>query len=95
MNFYQNAESLINRDMSETMKRLVKIEMLVEEILLMRQEMIEYDRKRNYNRECLGAFRRGEVQANNKLWMTISTDNSSSLFVKLPRKNIVTMIEGE
>jgi len=36
MNFYQNAESLINRDMSETMKRLVKIEMLVEEILLMR-----------------------------------------------------------
>ena len=59
--------------------------------------MIELDRKRNYNRECLGAFRRSEIQPNNKLWMAFSTsgDNNSSLFLKLPRKNLVTMIELE
>ena len=57
--------------MQDTMKRLVKIEKLVESILIMRQEMVEFDRKRNFNREGLGAFRRGEVQTNNKLWMNM------------------------
>jgi hypothetical protein len=61
MNYLQNAENLISRDMDDTMKRLVKIERLIEEILTLRQEMVEFDRKRNYNRECLGAFRRGEI----------------------------------
>ncbi len=77
------------------MKRYVKIERLVEEILTLRQEMVEFDRKRNYNRECLGAFRRGEVQNNSKLWMTIGSGQDSQMFVKLPRKNLVTMIEQE
>jgi hypothetical protein len=52
---------MISGDMAETMKRLTKIERLVEELLTLRQEMVEFDRKRNYNRECLGAFRRGEI----------------------------------
>jgi hypothetical protein len=89
----QNAENLISRDMNDTMKRLVKIELLVEDILTLRQEMVEFDRKRNYNRECLGAFRRGEVQTNSKLWMTIGSGNESQMFVKLPRKNLVSMVE--
>ena len=50
--YLAKAEALISRDMQDTMKRLVKIEKLVEEILVMRQEMVEFDRKRNYNREC-------------------------------------------
>ena len=91
----QNAENLISRDMNDTMKRLVKIELLVEDILTLRQEMVEFDRKRNYNRECLGAFRRGEVQTNSKLWMTIGSGNDSQMFVKLPRKNLVSMVEQE
>ena len=89
----QYAENLISRDMNDTMKRLVKIERMVEDILTLRQEMVEFDRKRNYNRECLGAFRRGEVQTNSKLWMTIGSGNDSQMFVKLPRKNLVSMIE--
>ena len=92
-NSMQNAENLISRDMNDTMKRLVKIELLVEDILTLRQEMVEFDRKRNYNRECLGAFRRGEVQTNSKLWMTIGSGNESQMFVKLPRKNLVSMVE--
>ncbi len=55
--------------------------------------MIEYDRKRNYNRECLGAFRRGEVQTNNKLWMAIGGGGQS--LVKLQRKNVLSIVEGE
>ena len=42
------------------------------------------------NRECLGAFRRGEIQTNNKLWVTVN-----DLQLKLPRKNAVAMIEAE
>jgi len=57
--------------------------------------MVEFDRKRNYNRECLGAFRRGEVQTNNKLWMTIGSGGDQQMFVKLPRKNLVQMLEQE
>ncbi len=56
---------------------------------------MEFDRKRNYNRECLGAFRRGEVQTNNKLWMTIGSGGDQQMFVKLPRKNLVQMLEQE
>ena len=79
------------------MKRYVKIEKLVEEILALRQEMIEFDRKRNYNREALGALRRGEVQSNSKLWMTFATGSQpgESIMVKMPRKNLVSMLEGE
>ena len=76
------------------MKKYVKIEKLVEEILFLRQEMVEFDRKRNFNRECLGAFRRGEIQANNKLWMTFGAGDQS-LMMKLPRKNVVAMLEAE
>ena len=79
--------------MNDTMKRYVKIERIAEDILTLRQEMVEFDRKRNYNRECLGAFRRGEVQTSSKLWMTIGSGTDSQMFVKLPRKNLVTMIE--
>ena len=57
--------------------------------------MVEFDRKRNYNREALGALRRGEVQSNNKLWMTVATSYTANLFVKMPRKNVVSMIEQE
>ena len=66
----KSAASQISRDMQDTMTRFAKVERLTEEILILRQEMVEFDRKRNYNRECLGAFRRGEIQANNKLWMS-------------------------
>ena len=38
----------------------------------------------------MGAFRRGEVQTNNKLWMTYG-----DLFIKMPRKNLVSLIEKE
>ncbi|CDW81721.1 UNKNOWN [Stylonychia lemnae] len=91
MNYLGNAENIISADMQETMKRLVKIEKLAEEIMNLKQEMIEYDRKRNHNRECLGAFRRGEIkQQSSKLWISYG-DN----MIRLPRKNLLAIVEGD
>lgn len=38
----------------------------------------------------MSAFRRGEIQSNNKLWV-----QCDQLSVKLPRKNAVALIEAE
>ena len=80
----------IDPDMQTTLDRLISIETLSEEILVLRAQNLEYNRKKEHNREAMGAFRRGEVQSNNKLWMTYG-----DLFVKLPRKNLVSIIENE
>ena len=80
----------IDPDMQTTLDRLISIETLAEEILVLRAQNLEYNRKKEHNREAMGAFRRGEVQSNNKLWMTYG-----DLFVKLPRKNLVSIIENE
>ena len=80
----------IDPEMQSVLDKLIKIETLAEEILLLRQQNIEYNRKKEHNREAMGALRRGEVQTNNKLWMSYG-----DLFVKLPRKNLVSVIEAE
>jgi len=91
LGYLDKSESLISGDMQETMKRLVRIEKLVEEILTIRAQMVEYDRKRNHNRECLGAFRRGEVkQQSSKLWLSYADQ-----MIKMPRKNIMSIVEGD
>ena len=69
---------------------MILIETMAEEILTLREQNIEYNRKKEHNREALGAFRRGEIQSNNKLWMTWG-----DLFLKIPRKNLVSIIENE
>ena len=38
----------------------------------------------------MGAMRRGEIQSDNKLWMTYG-----DLIIKMPRKNLVSVIEKE
>eukprot|EP00347_Sterkiella_histriomuscorum_P004239 403361214 len=89
--YMQNADNLLPGEMQETMKRLIKIEKLAEEVINLKQLLIEYDRKRNHNRECLGAFRRGEIkQQSSKLWISYG-DN----MLRMPRKNILAIVEGD
>ena len=76
--------------MQEALDRLIKIEGLAEEILFTREQHMEYHRKREHNREGLGALRRGEVQTSNKLWMIYG-----DTFLKLPRKTLLSAIESE
>ena len=80
----------IDPEMQTTLDRLIQIETMAEEILVLRQQNIEYNRKKEHNREAIGAMRRGEVQSNNKLWMSFG-----DLIVKMPRKNVVSLIEKE
>eukprot|EP00352_Strombidinopsis_acuminata_P003312 CAMPEP_0176384530 /NCGR_PEP_ID=MMETSP0126-20121128/34395_1 /TAXON_ID=141414 ORGANISM="Strombidinopsis acuminatum, Strain SPMC142" /NCGR_SAMPLE_ID=MMETSP0126 /ASSEMBLY_ACC=CAM_ASM_000229 /LENGTH=43 /DNA_ID= /DNA_START= /DNA_END= /DNA_ORIENTATION= len=43
------------------MKRLIKIEKLAEELNDLHAQNLAYNEKKESNRECLGAFRRGEI----------------------------------
>ena len=51
----------IDPEMQVTLDRLIKIEMLAEEILTLKEQNLEYNRKKEHNREAMGAFRRGEI----------------------------------
>ena len=80
-------------EMQETMQRLIKIEMLAEELESLRVENLQFNEKKEKNRECLGAFRRGEIQSDSKLWYAMG--GNGNMLVKMPRKNAVQMIEAE
>mmetsp|Transcript_11831 Transcript_11831/g.13449 ORF Transcript_11831/g.13449 Transcript_11831/m.13449 type:complete len:140 (+) Transcript_11831:19-438(+) len=67
-----------------------KAELLGEEVLELQAFLIELDRKRNSNMECLGAFRRQEVHNTEKYWV-----NFGSFFIGLPRKNAYKMVEED
>ena len=77
--------------MQETMQRLIKIELLAEDIESLRVQNLQFNEKKEKNRECLGAFRRGEIQTDSKLWYALD----GNMLTKLPRKNAVQMIENE
>ena len=51
-------------------KELQARELLGEEILVQKQEITAYDRKRNSNREALGMFRRKELGEEGKKMLT-------------------------
>ena len=80
-------------EMQETMQRLIKIERIAEEIESLRVQNLTFNEKKEKNRECLGAFRRFEIQSDAKLWYAMGGDGN--MMVKLPRKNAVHMIEAE
>ena len=80
-------------EMQETMQRLIKIERVAEEIESLRVQNLTFNEKKEKNRECLGAFRRSEIQSDAKLWYAMGGDGN--MMVKLPRKNAVHMIEAE
>ena len=74
-------------EMQETMVRLIKVEKLAEELENLRVQNLQYNEKKEKNRECLGAFRRQEMSIDaSKFWYTLGQGN---LMVKLPRKNAV------
>jgi len=60
------------------LERLRKVEALAEEVLRHQNELLQLDRKRNKNREALGAFRRKEVPGE-RCWSLMS-----KTFVRLP-----------
>ena len=80
-------------EMQETMDRLIKIEKLAEELGHLRVQNLQYNERKEKNRECLGALRRQEISTDvTKFWYTLGEGN---LMIKLPRKNTAQLIEAD
>ncbi|CAG8481673.1 233_t:CDS:2 [Ambispora gerdemannii] len=64
-------------------------ERIVEDILTNQQLVVDYDRKRNTNREALNKFKK-ELKNEKKLWV-----NLGDFFIKMEAPNVKTLIEKD
>ena len=81
--------SNLPEDMQLTMQRLVTIEREAERLRKLQAASLQLNIQREKNRESLGAFRRQELQSDAQLWMLDAASN----MLKLPRKNVVSLLE--
>ncbi|KAI8148432.1 hypothetical protein BJV82DRAFT_592140 [Fennellomyces sp. T-0311] len=75
---------------NEIEKVLAGRERLADEILINKQAVIDYDRRRNANREGLGQLTRGKHKNEKKSWMMIG-----DMFVRMPAKDAKDYIEKD
>ncbi|KAI7816003.1 hypothetical protein BC939DRAFT_470708 [Gamsiella multidivaricata] len=73
----------------ELLSNFQKRELVAEEILTNKELIVDYDRRRNSNREALTKLKKDLVQEK-KVWV-----NLGDLFVKLPKENVETMIKKD
>ncbi|KAI8090024.1 uncharacterized protein BX664DRAFT_386418 [Halteromyces radiatus] len=66
-----------------------KKEHLAEEIIINKQMLIDYDRKRNSNREALNQFKKN-LKDEKKVWI-----NLGDMFIRLPTKEAQQVIEKD
>ncbi|KAJ3300621.1 p53 and DNA damage-regulated protein 1 [Borealophlyctis nickersoniae] len=74
----------------EFLKDQAEIERISEDILTEQQLIIDYDRRRNENREALGCFRRGEAGKGKREWFF-----AGGLFLKLPNETAKHLLEED
>jgi hypothetical protein len=80
-------------DAETIVQQLAKAELLGEEILADRQQVVELDRRRNQNREALASFRRAERQGEDvaqKQWMCMG-----DVFIRRPKETAIRMLEED
>lgn len=70
--------------------RMRKTERLGEEILIERQQVIDYDRRRNTNREALGELTRRSMKDSSKVWI-----NFGNLFIRMNKPVAVKLVEDD
>lgn len=70
-----------------TLRTVTEIEELAEEILTDRAQIIDYDKKRNSNREALNALK---SNIETKQWICFG-----NLFLKIQHENVVKTIDDE
>ncbi|ORZ20925.1 hypothetical protein BCR41DRAFT_350572 [Lobosporangium transversale] len=73
----------------ELLSNFQKREIIAEEILTNKELIVDYDRRRNSNREALSKLKK-ELSSEKKVWV-----NLGDLFVKMPKQNIETMIRKD
>ncbi|KAI9247481.1 p53 and DNA damage-regulated protein 1-like protein [Phascolomyces articulosus] len=76
---------------NEIEKVLANRERLADEILINKQAVIDYDRRRNGNREGLNQLNKGKIKNDKKVWMMAGGD----LFIRLPTKEAKDYIEKD
>ncbi|KAF9210422.1 p53 and DNA damage-regulated protein 1 [Podila verticillata] len=73
----------------EFVSNLQQRELIAEDILTNKNLMVDYDRKRNSNREALSKLKK-DLSEEKKVWV-----NLGDMFVKMPKENVETMIKKD
>ncbi|GJJ73890.1 hypothetical protein EMPS_06248 [Entomortierella parvispora] len=73
----------------EFVSNLQQRELVAEEILTNKELIIDYDRRRNSNREALGKLKK-DLSKEKKVWV-----NMGDMFIKMPKPNVETMIKKD
>ena len=69
---------------------LAEAEHLAEDILMEKQHIIDYDRRRNLNREAINAMKNGSLQKVRKIWV-----NFGDVFIELPKARTFDIVTTE
>ena len=80
-------EMLRSQSTEVTLKAVTEIEELAEEILVDRAQIVDYDKKRNSNREALWAIKK---QPENKHWFCIENN-----FIKVSHNHCKDILEKD
>ncbi|CAK8672450.1 p53 and DNA damage-regulated protein 1-like isoform X1 [Clavelina lepadiformis] len=78
------------RDPLFVMNYMVDLEMLAEDVLADKQQVVDLDKKRNSNREALTALRKKQVAppyCMDKAWL-----NFGGMFIKVKKDDAITML---
>ncbi|KAF9975393.1 p53 and DNA damage-regulated protein 1 [Actinomortierella ambigua] len=73
----------------EFVTTLQRQELLVEEILTNKELIVDYDRRRNSNREALSRLNK-DMSKDKKVWV-----NLGDMFIKMPHDSTVTMLKKD
>ncbi|KAF8929570.1 p53 and DNA damage-regulated protein 1 [Haplosporangium gracile] len=74
---------------TEFISNLQKRELIAEDILTNKELIVDYDRRRNSNREALSKLKK-ELSQEKKVWV-----NLGDMFIKMPKENVETMIKKD
>ncbi|KAI1317521.1 p53 and DNA damage-regulated protein 1 [Mortierella claussenii] len=73
----------------ELLSNFQKRELVAEEILTNKELIVDYDRRRNSNREALTKLKK-DLASEKKVWV-----NLGDMFIKMPKENVETMIKKD
>ncbi|KAJ5080466.1 p53 and DNA damage-regulated protein [Anaeramoeba ignava] len=78
-------------DFENLQKKLIQMELLAEEILVEKHTLIEFDKKRQSNRESLDIIQhQSEKIKNKKIWLCLG-----EFFIKVPKENAKEYIKKD
>lgn len=74
----------------DVIQQVARTERLAEELLTSKHQVVEYDRRRNANRQALGELKRKKLVGTSRIW-----SNFGDMFLLLPRQQVINMVEKD